>query len=340
MALGKNDPRRYQRPVEGADDADAAVLPPGGGGKHTAYEAWREGPKLVAKGRARVERNRKAARAAKKGGEGAGGATGVAGGAGTAAARPPPPPDKARAALLAVLAVRGKPINRKRGMKPSPAFQRAAGAYIIEHHYNFCIQFARQRAARHVPLADLVQACLLGAYTALERYDTEHETSYRFLSYAKWYLLCETNKLLHKEECLVVVPPQVKEARGKLALTCPQDISDEDAAELLGMHVADVRAARTAHLGHEHRVVDERNRTVRRTLGEVRQLHDDHAATFAAHDGLEEALAQLGPVLRGVLHAEFGVGAAEPGVPQPSTSESRRALRNLALRKLRELLED
>lgn len=321
MALGKNDPRKYQRPQESADDADEAVLPPGGGGRHTPYEAWRAAPAAVARRRKRQS----AAMAAARPGP-------------PAPPRAPAPPDKARQALLAVLATRGKPISRRRGMVPSAAFKRAAGAYIMEHHYNFCVQFARQRAARHVPMDDLVQACLLGAYTALERYDTEHETSYRFLSYAKWYLLCETNRLLHKEECLVVVPPQVKEARSKLALTCPDDVSDEDAAELLGMHVADVRAARTAHLGHEHRVVDERNRGVRRTLGEVRQAHDDHATSLASHDGLEAALAQLGPVLRGVLHREFGVGSEE-GAPAPATTESRRALRNLALRQLRALLE-
>ena len=67
-------------------------------------------------------------------------------------------PDPARQALLDVIALRGKPIQRKRGMVPSLRFQRAAGDYIKRHHYTFCVQFARGRSARHIPLSDMIQA--------------------------------------------------------------------------------------------------------------------------------------------------------------------------------------
>lgn len=249
------------------------------------------------------------------------------------------PPDKRRAALLRVLAIRGRPINRDRGMKPSEAFRAAADAYIMAEHYSFCVQFARCRAARHIPLSDLIQACLLGAYIALERFDAGHETSYRFLSYAKWYMLCECNRLLHKEECLVVVPAQVKDARKKLALTCPADLSDAEAAEILGICVDDVKSARGAHLGHEHRAVDERNRVVKRSLGDVQRSHNERVAELQSHAGLAEALGKLDPIMRGVLYREFGVGEDE-GAPEPKTESSRRAVRHLALRRLKEALED
>lgn len=247
-------------------------------------------------------------------------------------------PDPARQALLDVIALRGKPIQRKRGMVPSLRFQRAAGEYIKRHHYNFCVQFARGRSARHIPLSDMIQACLLGAYIALERFDENHPESYRFLSYAKWYMLCECNRLLHKEECLVVVPQAVKDARHKLAAVCPDDVSDEEAADLLGMSVEDVRAARGAHLGHEHRRIDERARSVRRSFADVRAAHDERAAELRESAGLADALRRLDPLLRGALWREYGVGEDE-GAPEPATEQSRRALRHLALRRLREELE-
>lgn len=256
-----------------------------------------------------------------------------------ASPRPKATLDRARRALVDVLDVRGKPIRRDRGMKPSMAFQRAAGAYLMAHHYSFCVQFARSRQSRHIPLEDMIQACLTGAYIALERFDPDHETAYRFLSYAKWYLLCECNRLIHKDEALVVVPQSVKDARAALARTCPADLTDAEAAEILGLQITDVHAARGAHLGHEHRVVDERSRACRRTLGEIREAHDERAAALRAHSGIDAALAHLDPIARGVLYREYGVGHDERA-PEPRSEAATRAIRSMALRRLRELLEE
>lgn len=253
---------------------------------------------------------------------------------------PPPerPGDPARGALLDVLAVRGRPIRRERGGKPSAAFRRAAERYIVDHHYGYCVQFARSKSARHVPVDDLLQACLLGAYNALERFEADHPSAFRFLSYAKWWLLCECNRLLHRDECLVVVPEEVKKARNALARACREDVPDEDAAVLLGVELTDVRAARDAHLGHDHRRVDERSRAVRGGLEHLRAARDERVAALREAAGLAEALAGLDPLLRAVLHDEYGVGDPEPGSPRPTTDQSRRALRHLALRRLRERL--
>ena len=268
--------------------------------------------------------------------------------------------EQARDALVRVLTLRGRPIKRERGGVPNRAFRAAAGRYLIEHHYGACVKHARGCSARHIPLEDLIQAALLGAYTALERFDLDHADAYTFLSYAVWYIRLECNRLLHKDECLVHVPDAVRKARAALANTCPADVSDEEAAALLKMHVADVRAARTAHLGHEHRSLSEsggrgkRDRggdggsgsggraeagVVGKALVDVRAAHDARAAELRAHAGLAAALATLDPLLRAVLHREYGVGEAESGHIAPPTSEgARRGLRNLALRKLREAL--
>jgi len=255
--------------------------------------------------------------------------------------RRPEKADAARRELVRIIEVRGKPINRKRGRLPSEAFRRAAGAYILTHHDDYCHKFARDRSARHIPLEDMVQACRLGAYIALERFDVEHEDAYRFLSYAKWYMLCETNRLIHKDEPLVNVPQKIKDTRAWLVKHCPTGLDDDEAAALIGSGItpSDVRQARELHLGNDHRVVDERSKVCRRSLGEVQAIHDGHAADLQAADNLDEALANLEPLLRQVLHAEYGVGP-DPGIPLPRTEGSLRSLRRMALRKLREELDE
>ena len=54
---------------------------------------------------------------------------------------------------------------------------------------------------------------------------------------------------------------------------------------------------------------------------------------------LDEALARLEPLLRQVLFAEYGVGA-DPKLALPHTEGSLRSLRRMALRKLREEIDD
>lgn len=304
MALPRHGPRRLQRPDDPAQDEEVAS-PPRLGTPASALVEVEAGTYEIA-----VRR------------------------------RPAPRPDPAREALLRVLAVRGKPIDRRRGMVPSREFLRVAQAYILEHHYGYCLEFARSRSARHVPEEDMVQACLIGAYTALERFDKDHQHTYRFLSYAKWYLFMETNRLLHRDECLVVVPETVKRARGDLSRAGRDDLSDEEAARILDVPVEDVRAARDAYLGHDHRRVDERSRACRGGLEEARAAHDARAEALRGADGIAEALAKLDPMLRQVVWEEYGVGEDDPTAPRPATDAGRRSLRRMALRRLRAALEE
>lgn len=248
---------------------------------------------------------------------------------------PIPDDDRERADLLAVLEIRGAPIMRTEGMKPTPAFSRAASRYLRRHE-GFCFSFARRRDARHVPLDDMVQACRIGAMIALERFDPTKAG--RFLSYARWWMKCETGKLLHQTESLVPVTPAVKKARemiARLAATAPADLSNEEVAIELEIDVRAVRVARDIYLGHTHRTVDERSRGQRRSLDEARAAHADRVAELRAHAHLDEALARLSPVQRQLLFDEFGVGAVVPGAPIPSTEGGRRSLRHAALRRLR-----
>lgn len=250
-----------------------------------------------------------------------------------------PATDKERADLLAVLKIRGAPILRSEGMVPTRAFSVAADRYLRRHE-GFCFRFARQRGARHIPLEDLVQACRIGAMIALERFDPVKAG--RFLSYARWWMQCETGKLLHQNECLVPVGPALKKTREaieaaerKLLATAPADLSDEEVASELAIDVAAVREARHMYLGHAHRGVDDRSRAQRRSLDDARAAHDARASQLNAHAHLDAALAKLSPVQRLLLYQEFGVGTPVAGVAAPSTEGGRRSLRHAAMRRLR-----
>lgn len=245
---------------------------------------------------------------------------------------PPPDDDVERAALLAVLAIRGPRIVRKNGDRPTTAFVRAADQYLRRHE-GFCFQFAQRRNARHVPLDDMVQACRIGAMIALERFDKDKAG--RFLSYARWWMRCETGKLLHHTESLVPVPAAVKKERELLAASAPADLTDEEAAEATGLAVDAVRVARRIHLGNEHRSIDERARPQRRAYDEMRSEREARIAELKTHARLDEALASLAPVQRLLLFEEFGVGEPVLGVTPPRTETGRRSLRHAAMRRLK-----
>jgi DNA-directed RNA polymerase sigma subunit (sigma70/sigma32) len=155
--------------------------------------------------------------------------------------RRPAEEDEARRKLVAVIEAReyvradkrvcrGK-IDRSRGHVPTARWAAIAGAYIESEHYAYCVDYARGRGARHVPLDDMVQACRLGCFTALERFDLDHAEAYRFLSYAKWWMYFETQRVLHREEPLVHVDDRLRAAREKLSEECPSEVREALAAE-------------------------------------------------------------------------------------------------------------
>lgn len=267
--------------------------------------------------------------------------------------RRPVEEDEARRKLVAVVEareyvradgrVRRGPVDRSRGHVPTRAWADAAGRYIEAEHYNYCVDYARSRGARHIPLEDMVQACRLGCFTALERFDLGH---------AEWWMYFETQRLIHREESLVQVDERLRAVREVLAGDCPPDVraalsaacyaelGDEAAAAACGLPVAEVRAARRCHLGHDHRDVDERSRAVRRAVSEQRAERDDDEARSAACDLVSSALDSLSPAQRALLRDEYGLPPEPGAAPLPATPDRRRAALRLALRALRGAVED
>ena len=143
-----------------------------------------------------------------------------------------------------------------------------------------------------------------------------HPESYRFLSYAKWYMLCECNRLLTKRSAssscrkpsrmldIISSPPP------------PDDVSDEEAADPR-MSVEDAR--REASLGA--RASEDRRAcgSVRRSFADARRARRARAAGVSRECRAADALtprSALGAHSARVRRRE------DEGAPEPATEQS------------------
>lgn len=385
MSLSRSGPRKFARPQEDAG-ASLAARPTGDGSAGPARgkraRAWMEPDEPVA-----ASPGAGGVTEARGGADRAGGRVGEAGAdvqrtpQGPSARlremraaqddkrqRGKPRADAAREALVAVLECRevrlpsgrvvvGPPVDRRRGQQPTRRWSDAAGLYVRRHHHAYCVQFAQRLDARHIELCDLVQACEVGCWEALCRYELGHETAWRFLSYAKHWMLCVCNRLIHKEEPLVFVPEELKRLRGTIdrlvsAGFVADDAEDEDvvaalvswgeaelggerpaagargAAEASGPRVA---AARGVSLSHDHRGIDERAGVLRRALDERQDEADSSALDAERHESLQAGLSRLPDELRVAL-----LEAAQRDDWAACAGQRERSLLSIAERRLRE----
>ena len=244
---------------------------------------------------------------------------------------PPREDDPARQRLRAVVEARGPAIDRAKGVHPPPGWQDRALAYIEAEHKGFILSYVRRLRARHIPEEDLVQAATIGALRALETFDLDKAG--RFLTAGKWWIRCETGKLVNRNECLVVIPPDVKRERERLLREVPDDMGDEDASATVNLPVERVRELRQTHLGHEHRRMDERSGSVRRTLATVRAEAAERQASVRTQALVWERLSRLSPVARRLLYEHLGMDEmlAEDNEAKDAQTPKSKAARRVVL---------
>lgn len=215
----------------------------------------------------------------------------------------PSPDDPDRAKLIAIVEERGPPIDRVNGMQADRRWSAKALAYIEAEHTGYILKHVRALGARHIPEEDLVQAAKIGALRALETFDLDKAG--RFLTHGKWWIRCETGKLVNRTESLVVVPPDVRRERELLLRQCPSEMSDEDAAIAVNLPVDRVRELRGLHLGHEHRQIT-RSASVRRSLAQVAASAEDRRHALRQQIAVNESLNKISPLGRRVLFEHLG----------------------------------
>ena len=265
----------------------------------------------------------------------------------------PPPTDPDRAALIAICELRGPPLKlhqlpcrktvgdprHQRSCAVCMRFSRAAGAYLMRHE-RFVVRYVSKLGARHIPAEDLHQACRLGAYTALCRFDLQKAG--KFLSLARYWMWCETGKLIHGGESLVPIPQPVKQRHRQMESLqeAGQYLSDEELADAMGESVAEVRTLKALHLGHDHREYTETAAGVRGAMDGLRQERERRGEELRLQDGLPAALETLSAVERLVLWDAYAVGERIDGVRRPTTDEARRAILRMAKRNLLHALRE
>jgi hypothetical protein len=255
----------------------------------------------------------------------------------------PSPDDPDRAKLIAIVEERGPPIDRVNGMQADRRWSARALAYIEAEHTGYILKHVRALGARHIPEEDLVQAAKIGALRALETFDLDKAG--RFLTHGKWWIRCETGKLVNRTESLVIVPPDVRRERERLLRDCPSDMSDEDAALAVDLPVDRVRELRSLHLGHEHRQIT-RSAGVRRSLAQVAASAEDRRDALRQQIAVGDSLSRVSPLGRRVLFESLGaldMLADDPEalrVRPPSSKQARRFVLEGVLDTLRQELAE
>ena len=216
-------------------------------------------------------------------------------------------------------------------------------AYIEAEHTGYILKHVRALGARHIPEEDLVQAAKIGALRALETFDLDKAG--RFLTHGKWWIRCETGKLVNRTESLVIVPPDVRRERESLVRQCPPEMSDEDAALAVDLPVDRVRELRSLHLGHEHRQIT-RSAGVRRSLAQVAASAEDRREALKQQVAVSDSLSKVSPLGRRVLFESLGaldMLADDPEamkVRVPSSKQARRFVLEGVLDSLRQELAE
>jgi hypothetical protein len=255
----------------------------------------------------------------------------------------PSPDDPDRAKLIAIVEERGPPIDRVNGMQADRRWSARALAYIESEHTGYILKHVRALGARHIPEEDLVQAAKIGALRALETFDLDKAG--RFLTHGKWWIRCETGKLVNRTESLVIVPPDVRRERESLVRQCPPEMSDEDAAIAVDLPVDRVRELRSLHLGHEHRQIT-RSAGVRRSLAQLAAIAEDRRDALRQQIAVGDSLSRVSALGRRVLFESLGaldMLADDPEalrVRPPSSKQARRFVLEGVLDTLRQELAE
>lgn len=258
-------------------------------------------------------------------------------------------PDRVdRAAMAMELRVAGRPSALER-LARSP-YGRASGPYILTHD-RYLMQVARRLDARHVDDDDVLQAGRIGALRALDRFDASRLSSgsvTAFLSYARWWVLCEVGRLLEDEQ-LIRLPSTTRKAVGDLRKigvvladdrgVDPESLTDAELATASGLRPGRIAELRSAYLGHDHRRVDtissstgeeddEVDPAVARALQERQTVEASTSSDRLRQVDLAAAVTRLPTSQRIAVEAELA-GAA------PDVSVAGDARRRAALGRLR-----
>lgn len=230
----------------------------------------------------------------------------------------------------------------------------AARTHMIQANLRFVVKIAHDYANYGLPIEDLISEGNIGLMKAVERFDPNRGV--KLSTYAAWWIKQSIKRALANQSKTIRLPvhvvdklSRIRKAATKLADVLGREPSDEELAEDMGIPQHKISHLRTVSL---------RPSSLDAPVGDDdRAAFGDIVADEAALDPSEmfrdkalrrdvlEMIDELDERERSILVARFGLDGAKPltleviGRKLKVTRERIRQIQNLALRKIRAMLQ-
>ena len=230
----------------------------------------------------------------------------------------------------------------------------AARTHMIQANLRFVVKIAHDYANYGLPIEDLISEGNIGLMKAVERFDPNRGV--KLSTYAAWWIKQSIKRALANQSKTIRLPvhvvdklSRIRKAATKLADVLGREPSDEELAEEMGIPQHKISHLRTVSL---------RPSSLDAPVGDDdRAAFGDIVADEAALDPSEmfrdkalrrdvlEMIDELDERERSIIVARFGLDGAKPltleviGLKLKVTRERIRQIQNLALRKIRAMLQ-
>jgi RNA polymerase primary sigma factor len=229
----------------------------------------------------------------------------------------------------------------------------AARELMIKANLRLVVKIARDYEEFGLPLLDLINEGNIGLMKAVERFDPEKGA--KLSTYAAWWIKQAIRRALSNQSKTIRLPVHVgdkllhlRRAAAKLEEELGREPTNEELAEEVDMTSARVSALRSAALapGSLDAPQGDDGRSLAETVGDDRTgTPYDHLESKTTLDMLRQMLTTLPDRQRTILSYRFGLDGEpektleEVGTRFGVTRERIRQLQNLALAKLRNMIE-
>lgn len=206
-------------------------------------------------------------------------------------------------------------IKAKNGSK-------AAKDKLVTANLRFVLTIAKTYQGRGLELADLVSEGNIGLMSAIDHFDVEK--GYKFISYAVWWIRQSINKALSDKSRAIRLPMnrvnelvQIEKAKSMVSKSNPEEIQNQEIAEILGMPVSHVRDMLNFNkdLISLDAMVDSQE-SDGASFGdfiqdEVNETPEQMAMAAALSEDIDSALKTLKPTAQKVIQLRYGLNGGK-----------------------------
>jgi len=225
---------------------------------------------------------------------------------------------------------------------------------MIKANLRLVVKIARDYEGIGLPLLDLISEGNIGLMKAVERFDPGKGA--KLSTYGSWWIKQSIKRALANQSKTIRLPvhmvdkiSKMHRAERRLLETLGREPTDEELGEELGIstfRVAQMRMAATRPASLDAPIGDEEANSFMDVVEDKNaDIPSDRLQSKAATGILQELVKKLNPREANILRARFGLDGGsqktldEVGAKCGVTRERVRQIQNVALRKLRRMLE-